>query len=549
MPSQIASVVASDKDTEILSIPRDTMPANTPNQHQHQEGNAPRNTDPYTTLSRREQTVIIILLNAAMLISPLTATIYLPLLPILSVHFHTSSQAINLTITIYIIFQALSPLLLATPSDFFGRRPIFLGTLTLYTLSSLGLALNQSNYPALLVLRALQSLGASAVIPLSYGAVADFCVTERRGKMLGRMMAAANLGTCFGPILGGWIASASGGYKWAFRALCMFGGIMLSALVLFLPETARNVVGNGSVPDSSWNQPLWILLRGRWRRKLQVGSRATANRNHSNAAESFYAAGEPTGAQAHRVFKIKSPLAVAKVLCCKDALLSIWIQSSYYAAGYCIQASIPATYSSTPYSFDELQVGLAYIPGAVGVILSFYTTSTFIDRNYRSKAAKIGFTIDKVKGDDLQNFPIEVARFRWAGILSSLCLCTMVGYGWSIERHAHVAVPLILQFLFSFWSNWLIQASSVLLVDVFPETPSIAATAGSMSRCVMAAIGIAVLQPLIDSIGRGWFFTMLGLISGLGGIGAVFTLRRWGMAWRNLRRVGNANPTAEGTEK
>lgn len=198
--------------------------------------------------------------------------------------------------------------------------------------------------------------------------------------------------------------------------------------------------------------------------------------------------GHAAAARPQRAFKIRSPLAVGKVLLCKDALLTIWVQSSYYAAGYCIQASIPATYKSAPYSFSELQVGLAYIPGAVGVIISFYTTSTFIDRNYKSKAGKIGFTVDKVKGDDLAKFPIEEVRFRWAGILNTLCLCAMVGYGWSIDRHVHVAVPLILQFLFSFWSNWLIQASSILLVDVFPETPSIAATAGNMSRCVMAAI-------------------------------------------------------------
>jgi MFS family permease len=136
--------------------------------------------------------MIIIVLNATMLVSPLTATIYLPLLPVLMIHIHTSAQAINLTITVYIVFQALSPLFLASPSNYFGRHPIFLGTFTLYTLSSLGLALNPSNYPALLVLRAIQSVGASAVISLSYGAVADFCVTVRRGKMLGRMMAAAN---------------------------------------------------------------------------------------------------------------------------------------------------------------------------------------------------------------------------------------------------------------------------------------------------------------------------------------------------------------------
>ncbi|RDW56908.1 hypothetical protein BP5796_12975 [Coleophoma crateriformis] len=481
---------------------------------------------PYTTFSRREQALIIVLLNAAMLVSPLTATMYLPLLPILSVQYHTSMQAINLTITVYIIFQALSPLFLASPSDFFGRRPIFIGTFSLYTLSSLGLALNTSNYPALLILRALQSLGASCVTSLSSGAVADFCVTERRGKMLGRMMAASNLGTCFGPILGGCIASASNGDKWAFRALCIFGGFMLFSLVLFLPETARNVIGNGAIKDCKWNQPLMLILRESWQSHRASRKQYHNSQQHDLNPEPVIieissSGNEPLNLLPKRAFRIRSPLAVGKVLLCKDALLIIWVQSSYYAAGYCIQAGIPKIYKSQPYSFTELQVGLAYIPGAVGVILSFYATSTFIDRNYKAKAREAGFTTDRIKGDNLTNFPIEEARFRWAGRLNILCLCALVGFGWSVHEHAHVSVPLILQFLFSFWSNWLIQASSILLLDIFPETPSIAATAGNMSRCVMAAAGIAVLEPLANSIGNSWFFTLLGLVSGLGGIGAV----------------------------
>ena len=41
--------------------------------------------------------------------------------------------------------------------------------------ASLGLALNESSYAALIVLRALQSLRASAVLSVSYGTVADIC--------------------------------------------------------------------------------------------------------------------------------------------------------------------------------------------------------------------------------------------------------------------------------------------------------------------------------------------------------------------------------------
>lgn len=89
-----------------------------------------------------------------MLAPPLTATIYLPLLPLLATHFHTFLQAINLTITLYVIFQAILPLLFSTTSDAIGPRPVLLATHTLYTIASLGLVLNKHVYAGLLVLRA-----------------------------------------------------------------------------------------------------------------------------------------------------------------------------------------------------------------------------------------------------------------------------------------------------------------------------------------------------------------------------------------------------------
>src|SRR5256885_14403381 len=78
---------------------------------------APRRPEPYTVFSSGERRLIVALLGTTTLVSPLPATIYLPLLPLLATHFGTSAQAINLTITVYIVCQALSPLFLASVSD------------------------------------------------------------------------------------------------------------------------------------------------------------------------------------------------------------------------------------------------------------------------------------------------------------------------------------------------------------------------------------------------------------------------------------------------
>ena len=404
----------------------------------------------YTVFSKRQRWLIIILLGITMLASPLTATMYLPLLPLLATKFHTSLQAINLTITVYVIFQALSPVLLSSPSDHFGRRPIYLFTFALYVVASLGLALNKSNYGLLIFLRAIQSLGASAVLSMSYGTVADITVHSERGKMLGPMLTAGNLGTCIGPIFGGLIAYKSGGFVWAFWALLAFGVTMLLALALLLPETARNVVGNGSIEDKKWNQPIWKLMSGR-------------SRNPASASEKNSSANAEIVPK--RSLRFSNTFKFLRIVFYKDCFLNLWISSSFYALWYCVQASIPSTFSSAPYHFSELQVGLAYLPGAIGVIGCMYLSGRILDRNYAFTAKKIGFTIDKKKGDDVAKFPIELARSRGCAYVLLISLCNTVGYGWSIQHRSHCAVPLTLQGIQGFVSTWLIQCFSIMLVD------------------------------------------------------------------------------------
>lgn len=87
----------------------------------------------------------------------------------------------------------------------------------------------------------------------------------------------------------------------------------------------------------------------------------------------------------------------------------------------------------------------------------------------------------------------------------------MVDYGWAVHRAAHFAAPLA-------------------MVDLFPWSPSTAAA--SITRCAMAASGVALLQPLVGAAGRGWYFTVLGLWSGIVGAAAVALLRYKGLGWR-----------------
>ena len=82
----------------------------------------------------------------------------------------------------------------------------------------------------------------------------------------------------------------------------------------------------------------------------------------------------------------------------------------------------------------------------------------------------------------------------------------------------------------------MLTAILILFLSVFPETPGTASTANNMCRCILSAVAVAIMQPLIDVMGKGWFFTLLGVLTGAIGLLFDLALRRWGMQCRNSRR-------------
>ena len=114
-------------------------------------------TRPYSAFPNHTKWLIVVLSGIAGIFSPISSNIFVPAIPALSTAFNRSQQDISLAVTIYLVFQAVTPSFFGSMSDSFGRRPVYLGTLTVYMGANVGLALCPTDaYWLLLVLRALQ---------------------------------------------------------------------------------------------------------------------------------------------------------------------------------------------------------------------------------------------------------------------------------------------------------------------------------------------------------------------------------------------------------
>ncbi|KAL2022187.1 hypothetical protein VTK56DRAFT_6016 [Thermocarpiscus australiensis] len=477
----------------------------------------------YSTFSSATRTYLTYLLGFIIILSTFTATIYFPLIPLLSTQFHSSIQAINLTVTAYAIAQALSPALFASLADRFGRRPVLLGLIALYAVASLGLALNRSSYAGLITLRVLQSVGGSPTPAIAYGIVADVAPIAERGRMLGPLLSTCNGLSAFGPVVGGAVALTTAGVEWVFLALLLVAVVSLLVAGFTLPETGRGIVGNGEKTARGLWRTWWSLVQG-----LLPNRQTLSSPEKSQSSSS----GSRSGPQ--REWSLRDAAASFRIIFHKDAFAVLWMVASSYSVYYTFQVAIPVIFDEL-YGYNELEIGLVFLPGLAGMTIGGIVAGKLVDRNYAMTARKHGFELKDKEKHDISEFPIKEARYRHCLFFVFLQLILVIGYGWAVWFRVHPSVPIVLQFFSCAISTLLSHTASALLVDIYPNTSSSAYASGQLMRCGLSAASAAVLQPLVDALGRGWYFTMFALFVSVTCAASVVVSQRKGMEWRRKR--------------
>ncbi|KAG9082189.1 hypothetical protein FRC07_014283 [Ceratobasidium sp. 392] len=198
---------AHDVDDANIESPQDTVSPESPfdikshvahdQANAHKDVNEAKPEKPFSVYTKREKWCMIILIAIAGLFSPLASALYFPAIPTMAAAFGKSVELINLTVTMYLVFQGISPMFWGILADRIGRRPVYLMCLTLLLLSCVGLALVPTNaYWLLMVLRCFQAAGSASTIALGGGVISDIATPAERGGFLGLFM----LGPMLGPM-------------------------------------------------------------------------------------------------------------------------------------------------------------------------------------------------------------------------------------------------------------------------------------------------------------------------------------------------------------
>jgi len=154
-------------------------------------------------------------------------TILTPALPLIKTELGVSSSAVQQLLTIYMIALAAGQLVFGSLSDRFGRRPILLLGAIMYSAGCI-LAMFSSDIKLLILLRALQGLGAAACTSMSRAMVNDVFERSDAARQLSAIAIALAVAPALSLIFGGFIAESAG---WqGTMALLSIAGILLTVL-------------------------------------------------------------------------------------------------------------------------------------------------------------------------------------------------------------------------------------------------------------------------------------------------------------------------------
>jgi DHA1 family bicyclomycin/chloramphenicol resistance-like MFS transporter len=193
----------------------------------------------------RESFLFTAILGALSALPPLGIDMGLPGIPAIEAAFADAAGRGPLTISVFLVGFAISPLICGPLADRYGRRLTALVGLALFTAGAAGSAIAPS-FNILLVARVIEGLAAGACMILPIAIVRDLFEGAAGRQRISQVVAVLSIGPIVAPIIGGWIMSFS---SWrTIYAVQALGGLLLVLMIAMCfeeslsPDHRRSVV-------------------------------------------------------------------------------------------------------------------------------------------------------------------------------------------------------------------------------------------------------------------------------------------------------------------
>ncbi len=182
----------------------------------------------------------ITLLIAVSALGPFVLNGVLPANTVVMGDLESSYSLVQLVLTVFLIASLLGQLTLGHAADTWGRRPVLIGSLVVFSIGGVVCAIAQS-IEWLLLGRFIQGFGASSCMFIPRTIVRDVYSRDRAASVIGYMTTAMMIAPLFGPAIGGWVTDNLD-WRFLYVGLAIFGFVLSLLACRFQHETLKEQV-------------------------------------------------------------------------------------------------------------------------------------------------------------------------------------------------------------------------------------------------------------------------------------------------------------------
>jgi len=197
---------------------------------------------------------LAVLLAILGMLGPFSIDTYIPAFSGIATALGATPIQMQQTLSAYLFGFAFMNLFHGALADSFGRRPVVLWGIALFTLASAGCALSQ-NIGQLVFFRAVQGLSTGAGIVVSRAVIRDMFPPAQAQQVMSQVTIYFGVAPAIAPIVGGWLFVHTG-WQSIFWFLTLVGATLWITNFRLLPETLAH----------EHRQPFNVkhLMRGYW---------------------------------------------------------------------------------------------------------------------------------------------------------------------------------------------------------------------------------------------------------------------------------------------
>lgn len=438
---------------------------------------------------------IFAVISTALLMYAMDQTIVATALDTLQRDLHTSINWVGWTITVYAVGQILVLPLTGRMSVRYGRRRIFLWSVALFSLASLGCALADNIY-VLIAMRALEAIGGAGFTPSATGIVVDH-FGSARDRAVGLFGSIFPIGAMIGPILGGVFVA-----YWSWRGIFLINvplGLVIIVLCLWvIPPDAQRT------SEPSRTDLVGMVQLGVGTLAMMVGISYLGG-THAHLTSVLFVGPAAVGIVGLTMFwvhvrRVDEPFVPARLISGPGFGVMNVVNFIWGGMSLGLGALIPL-YATQRYGIGALSSGtLLTTRGVASIVLSTLAAFALRRTGYRGPMY-IGFLLTAVGMLALAAQPVGVSAYLWLSIGAGV---TGIGIGWSNPATRNAGLQLAPQqsATIAALRTMGMQAGSIIFVSITTAILAARHDPGTAQAVIFAASGFMMIaaMPLIRRV-------------------------------------------------